>query len=486
MGITMIIKAFRLIILTVMLLTAYASPQQYILLGWNDLGMHCSNKDFSKMAVLPPYNNIHAQLILRLPDQLPQIVTSGYTIEYSIPGNSYSVGKTNFWTYAQQLFNLPTPLAPNIGLTGHGLTGIMDTAGNNFTTTAIPVTPFQDNDLINERPYQTIHLEAKAIGSGITLAFTDVVIPVSNEISCVNSGCHASEQAILNEHESVSGFSTTGPNLCAKCHASNALGTPGNLEAGIFSYRIHNKHKDLLPANDINTCYNCHPGPNTQCLRDVMRNNPNNPLKCQNCHGTVSDVASSVAGGRRPWLDEPKCGNTTCHGSNFAEEPNKLFRMSEGHGGLFCSACHGSPHAILPTSQPNDNLQNIRLQGFAGTLKKCLTCHTSPPTGPGPHGIVYTSVGQDIFTPGNCILYNAYPNPFNPKTHINYAISKSGFVKLLVYDNGGKAVATLVNTFQNAGNYSVDFSGSSLASGVYYYTLISGNYKKTYKLLLLK
>jgi hypothetical protein len=217
-----------------------------------------------------------------------------------------------------------------------------------------------------------------------------------------------------------------------------------------------------------------------------MRNNPNNPLKCQNCHGTLSDVASSVAGGRRPWLDEPKCGNTACHGSNFAEEPNKLFRMSEGHGDLFCSACHGSPHAILPTSQPNDNLQNIRLQGFAGTLKTCLTCHTSPPPGAGPHGIVYSSVENDHTTPGNCILYNAYPNPFNPKTHIDYTISKSGHVELKVYDAMGNEVTTLVNKFQTPGKYTIDFSGNSFASGVYYYTLSSGGYKKTQKMLLLK
>jgi hypothetical protein len=476
----------RLIFFIFLLFTVFTFPQQYILLGWNDLGMHCSNKDFSKIAVLPPYNNIHAQLILKMPNQLPQIVTTGYIVEYSIPGNTYSVGKTNFWTYAQLLFNLPVPLTPNIGLTGYGLTGAMDTSGNNFFATGIPVTPFQDDDLINEKPYHTIHLAAKTVGGNTVLAFTDVVIPVSNEIGCVNSGCHASEQAILNDHENVSGFSTTGPNLCAKCHASNALGTPGNSEAGIFSYRIHNAHKDLLPANEISTCYNCHPGPNTQCFRDIMRNNPNNPLKCQNCHGTLSDVASSVAGGRRPWLDEPKCGNTACHGSNFAEEPNKLFRMSEGHGDLFCSACHGSPHAILPTSQPNDNLQNIRLQGFAGTLKTCLTCHTSPPPGAGPHGIVYSSVENDHTTPGNCILYNAYPNPFNPKTHIDYTISKSGHVELKVYDAMGNEVTTLVNKFQTPGKYTIDFSGNSFASGVYYYTLSSGGYKKTQKMLLLK
>ncbi|KXK44177.1 MAG: hypothetical protein UZ05_CHB002002687, partial [Chlorobi bacterium OLB5] len=60
--------------------------QQYVLLGWNDLGMHCSNKDFSKIGILPPYNNVFAQLIKKQPGQLPLVVNTGFTVEYSIPG----------------------------------------------------------------------------------------------------------------------------------------------------------------------------------------------------------------------------------------------------------------------------------------------------------------------------------------------------------------------------------------------------------------
>jgi hypothetical protein len=372
------------------LYTNLSSSQEYVLLGWNDLGMHCSNKDFAKIAVLPPYNNITAQLIVRRPNQLPQVVTSGYTIEYSIPNNTYSVGKTNFWTYAQQLFGLSSPLPSNIGLTGKGLTGILDSSGNYFSAHGIPITPFPDSDLVNESPFQLIHLVARSKMDGSVLATTDVVIPVSNEVGCVQSGCHSSETSILNSHESVSGFNRSGPVLCASCHASNALGTTGTQEAMPFSYRIHEKHSSVAgPSGSIATCYKCHPGPKTQCLRDVMGKNPTNPLVCQDCHGTMSNVASTIAAGRRPWLDEPKCGN--CHGSVYAEETGKLYRQSKGHGGLFCSACHGSPHAIQPTVQPNDNIQNTRLQGFAGTLQKCSVCHSSHMDGLGPHGIADTT-----------------------------------------------------------------------------------------------
>jgi hypothetical protein len=136
-------KLFFYFILICFIFSGRLFAQQYILLGWNDLGMHCANKDFSKMAVLPPYNNVYAQLILKMPNQNPQIVKDGFIIEYSIPGNTYSVGKTNFWTYAQQLFGLPQPLPQNIGLTGKGLTGILDTGSNYFSAVGIPLTPYR-------------------------------------------------------------------------------------------------------------------------------------------------------------------------------------------------------------------------------------------------------------------------------------------------------------------------------------------------------
>ena len=56
-----------------------------------------------------------------------------------------------------------------------------------------------------------------------------------------------------------------------------------------------------------------------------------------------------------------------------------LYRFSAGHGGLQCSACHGSTHAELPSSHANDNLQSVALQGHAGALAECGACHGSAP-----------------------------------------------------------------------------------------------------------
>jgi hypothetical protein len=359
----------------------------YALIGWNDLGMHCMSESFANIAVLPPYNTLWAQLIRRGPS--PQIVTAGVTIEYSILDNTYSAGKTNFWTYAQALFGVALP--PNVGLTGATLAGAMHAASDHFAVEGIPLTPYRDSAPTTWYPYQLAHLVAKDSATGAVLAETTTVAPVSTEMHC--EFCHADgmregiatgnvETNILTLHDRENGTNLMNqrPVLCARCHASNALGMPGQPGLPNLSRAVHKAHREAAGGNDINACYNCHPGQQTQCLRDVMYAKG---MVCQNCHGTIADVANPS---RRPWIDEPRCEN--CHGPAYAENPGKLYRQSVGHGGLYCEACHGSPHAILPTNQANDNIQNIALQGYAGTLDKCSVCHQRTPVGAGPHGIL--------------------------------------------------------------------------------------------------
>lgn len=210
-------------------------------------------------------------------------------------------------------------------------------------------------------------------------------------------------------------------------------------------------------------------------------------MTCQNCHGTMTNIANSIEGGRRPWLDEPKCGSTTCHGNTYAEEPGKLYRNSKGHGGLFCSSCHGSPHAIYPTTQPNDNLQSIRVQGHAGAINDCMVCHTSPPPGPGPHGILYVGIikiNEEI--PVKYNLYQNYPNPFNPATVIKFEIPNRSYVNLKVFDAIGREVEDLVNGTIDAGVYTAKWDAEMYNSGVYFYMLKTENYTQSRKMILIK
>ncbi|MCZ7602790.1 MAG: T9SS type A sorting domain-containing protein [Melioribacteraceae bacterium] len=79
-----------------------------------------------------------------------------------------------------------------------------------------------------------------------------------------------------------------------------------------------------------------------------------------------------------------------------------------------------------------------------------------------------------------------YPNPFNPITLINYSIPSTAQVVLKVYDITGKEMVTLVDEKKEAGNYSVNFNGENLSSGVYIYSIVSGEYSDSKKLILMK
>ena len=83
-------------------------------------------------------------------------------------------------------------------------------------------------------------------------------------------------------------------------------------------------------------------------------------------------------------------------------------------------------------------------------------------------------------------LKQNYPNPFNPSTKIEYSIPHSAFISLKVYNLLGEEVTTLYEGIKNAGNYSVEFNGAGLSSGIYFYRLKAENYMDTKKFVLLK
>ena len=100
----------------------------------------------------------------------------------------------------------------------------------------------------------------------------------------------------------------------------------------------------------------------------------------------------------------------------------------------------------------------------------------------------YFELGSNVTVKAPSVyqVSQSYPNPSNPNSKIDYLLPVSGLVTLKVYDMLGKEVVTLVNENKDAGYYTVDFNGSSLASGVYYYRLSSGNFNETKKMILVK
>jgi hypothetical protein len=377
-----------------MITNAVIQQGSYVLLGWNDLGMHCYNRSFQDLAVLPPYNTLYAQVIKR--GDPPQIVTQDVRVQYSFPDNTSSTTKSNFWTYAPQLFGVNLPA--NIGLKGKGLADIMDAQAGYFIAEGIPLTEFSDSAPTTPQYYQLASLVAKNIVTGQTLASLTVVAPVSTEMHC--DYCHAAgrdpggnqptaEMNILALHddEEHTNLLNSRPVLCARCHSSNALGMGGVAGVPSLSHAMHTKHADEVPST-MAGCYDCHPGPTTQCLRDAMSLNvqsqidPSRKMNCIDCHGGLSTVAQNP----NPWLNEPRCD--TCHTPTATMQFNQdqaLYRFSTGHGGVRCEACHDSPHAIATSREPNDAIKFIQLQGHSGTIDKCTVCHITQPTGPGPH-----------------------------------------------------------------------------------------------------
>jgi len=79
-----------------------------------------------------------------------------------------------------------------------------------------------------------------------------------------------------------------------------------------------------------------------------------------------------------------------------------------------------------------------------------------------------------------------FPNPFNASTEIKFNLKADGETHLDVYDIAGRKISTLISGYLHAGEHSISFDGSHLASGIYYYRLITGDKTITNKMVLLK
>lgn len=409
-----------------------------------------------------------------------------------------AVYKSNFWdtnpktgnSYVFDLFGLNPP--PDEGLAfEQAMPGILNPYVANdpqpfnhfdadkawFAADGIPILPIDDAGQLNA--YPLMRVSASLSDTNATVASLDVVLPVASEADCQN--CHALGEIaapvdspldymmpddvtnpnsvlqaakhnilVLHDDEHGTKLINETPVLCASCHYSAALDLAGTGPAGkqlgkpMMSEVMHGHHGELedgtgaplFPADGTleETCYQCHPGKVTKCLRGAMGGAG---IDCVDCHGSMLAVGRDT---RRPWLDEPRC--ESCHtgdavdhkgadirlsqaweddiniatprladNKRFAENDDTLYRNSLGHGGVACEGCHGSTHAIWPNAMPNanDNVAAIQLQGHAGTISECSTCHTSlPPTMNGPHGM--HNVNSRVWTGEHEDFYERNPN----------------------------------------------------------------------------
>lgn len=372
-----------------------ASASPYVLLGWNDLGMHCINPQFSSMAILPPYNNIQAVLIQKGGEE-PRVIANA-TLSYAMVNNTKVAGKTDFWQFASKLYG--KSVAPGIGLAGFGLTGTMKPQrGGYYEATGVPALPLDDN--LNWNPYQHATISLKN-SRGHTIASTTITVPVSDEMNCakchdrggaaakgIDTGSVATNILKLHDLREHTGLTNSQPVNCARCHADNALGTKGNPNVKNLSLAMHGKHAAVSPQPN---CYDCHPGVKTECNRSAIPamgpNTRTHDPNCATCHGNLGAMAAGLAAGRQPWLQEPTC--VQCHNQKQYDTGTTLYRKATGHGGILCIACHNSPHAWYPSLHADDNSQPMALQGNTKAIgyNACYVCHTDGRKGTmPPHG----------------------------------------------------------------------------------------------------
>jgi hypothetical protein len=368
-------------------------------LGANDLGMHCMDRDFSVFSILPPFNVINVQVVKRdntgrpfLTDDVEVEVFYEEVADASGSTNSYSIGKTEFWQYANSLFG--TNLQEGEGLTGLYMPGDdpqrrgpqpmeFSVQKELFSAEGIPITP--TDDIFFNNTYPLMRISAFDAQNGQELGHLDVVVPVATETDCQN--CHKtgfiaaddpginwsqnpdleiqSKINILKLHDADIGskLEASQPVLCAQCHYSPALDLTGTGPVGDqvgkpnFSNVMHEYHGELddggvpvfppgAPVED--TCYQCHPGKITQCQRGAMKTGG---MDCNNCHGDMLAVGGAfplLPGGsidgnndgnpRRPWKDLPRC--QSCHtgdalnylsGPNLVTDPNWPFRLRQAY-----------------------------------------------------------------------------------------------------------------------------------------------------------
>ena len=100
---------------------------------------------------------------------------------------------------------------------------------------------------------------------------------------------------------------------------------------------------------------------------------------------------------------------------------------------------------------------------------------------------IISNLGEELEAiPTEFNLAQNYPNPFNPETTIKYVVPKTSLVSIKVYDLTGQEVASLVNEVKEVGTYDVNFDARNLASGVYLYRMVAGDFTSVKKLNVLK
>lgn len=377
----------------------------YVLLAWSPTGMRHVAEVTGLLSLLPPGNELRAQLIKR--GETPEIVNQGVQMTWRLESDA--------------------PTAP---------TGEMMAEEDLFIATGIELRPEQGPAF---DPYPVLRIEARD-EQGRLLAVTKVVAPVSSEVGC--SSCHGDSpelggrpglgrdtaRQILAVHDRRSGTALLSQARvgamvrCQSCHADALTTAKGEAERLNLSAAMHGFHVTFLREQGARSCAFCHPAASagqTRMLRDI---HGSMGMDCTSCHGVLEDQALGLLKEelqqgkqraktlmqhiepqvvtmvdaikpRRPWVQQPDCLH--CHVNYqppdsdtliqaWTTDEQGLYRQrTDDSGRLFCGACHASAHAVYPADNPygasRDVLQPLQYQGNRlpmGANRNCTLCHT--------------------------------------------------------------------------------------------------------------
>ncbi len=298
----------------------------------------------------------------------------------------------------------------------------------------------------------------KSIGSGITANSLSSIITYSGKIFVGTPvGVFISTESGENWNNFSDGLSNKETNTLVSCGNCVLAGT----QNGVYVYDSTNE--TWTPINN---------GPDKTEVFRLAVNNSNIFA------GTSKGIFVSTDDGAS-WI---LVNDTLTTISSFAFAKNNIF-----YGSVSYDKCiFRSSLTFKDWSDISDGIKYVTSLTISGENFIAGTWGMGSGIWNRPLSQVVTNVSFSENSPLTFMLEQNYPNPFNPASNIGYEIPNSGNVLLQVYDILGRKVVTLVNKFEPAGIYNVEFHASNLPSGIYIYRLEANGFQAVKKLMILK
>ncbi|MBK8944245.1 MAG: T9SS type A sorting domain-containing protein [Ignavibacteriae bacterium] len=216
---------------------------------------------------------------------------------------------------------------------------------------------------------------------------------------------------------------------------------------------------------------------------------------------TQAGTGSNSGGGSGNYIDVPSTINISGSAGSFNVNVSSNITWSVKDntgivgGWISKSPKNGTGNGVV-TVRVHANLTGKSRSGnliFSGEgITKTITINQSASgvlaksNGETPEADFSNLVLEEVKEIPNKFSVGNYPNPFNPTTTIQFSLPVAGYTELAVYNSLGQIVEQLISEYKTEGTYNVTFNASKLSSGIYFYTIRSGKFVKTSKMILLE